>query len=210
MGRSVMLSNGHLMVGLNESGLVHDFYFPYVGLDNLTTSRSAHHYIGVWVNGAFTWLDDGSWKIDIDLDENALVGKITARNEDLKLELHFQDFVDERYNAFCRRVNISNLADEKREVRLFMHQVFEISRAGRGDTALYVPDGHYILDYKGRISLLIYAEDDNKKPFDQFAVGNYGIENKEGTFRDAEDGELSGNLVEHAGVDSVIRCSVFL
>jgi glucoamylase len=210
MGRSVMLSNGHLMVGLNESGLVHDFYFPYVGLDNLTTSRSAHHYIGIWVNGSFSWLDDDSWEIKTDLDENALVGKIYAKNESLKLELHFQDFVDERYNAFCRRISISNLAQEKREVRLFMHQVFEISRAGRGDTALFVPDGNYILDYKGRVSLLIYAEDDNKKPFDQFAVGNYGIEDKEGTFRDAEDGELSGNLVEHAGVDSVIRCSMFL
>ena len=41
------------------------------------------------------------------------------------------------------------------DIRLFMHQVFQISRAGRADTALYVPDDHYILDYKGRYSLLI-------------------------------------------------------
>ena len=36
MGRPVVLSNGQLFVGLDEHGLVHDFYYPYVGLDNLT------------------------------------------------------------------------------------------------------------------------------------------------------------------------------
>jgi GH15 family glucan-1,4-alpha-glucosidase len=41
--------------------------------------------------------------------------------------------------------------------------------------------------------------------FDQYAVGNYAIEGKAGTFVDAEDGELSDNPVEHGGVDSVIR-----
>jgi GH15 family glucan-1,4-alpha-glucosidase len=46
--------------------------------------------------------------------------------------------------------------------------------------------------------------------FDQYCVGNYGIEGKEGSWRDAEDGVLSGNAVEHGGVDSVIgtRCTL--
>ena len=38
-----------MFVGLNENGLVHDFYYPYVGLENLTTARSMQHKIGVWV-----------------------------------------------------------------------------------------------------------------------------------------------------------------
>ncbi len=67
----------------------------------------------------------------------------------------------------------------------------QIGRDGREDTALYVPNENYILDYKGRSCLLIYGQDGNGQSFDQFAVGNYGIEGKEGTFRDAEDGELS-------------------
>ena len=41
MGRPVVLSNGQLFVGLDENGLVHDFYYPYVGLENLTNARSA-------------------------------------------------------------------------------------------------------------------------------------------------------------------------
>lgn len=205
MGRPVMLGNGALTVGLNEQGLVHDFYYPYVGLDNLTTSRSVHHKIGIWVDGQFSWVDDGSWDIGVNFENDALVSSIRMQSEKLQTELLFNDFVDSEYNAFCRKITITNQADKQREVRLFLHQAFQISRGGRADTALFVPDENYILDYKGRCSLLIFGQKANGQACDQFAVGNYGIEGKEGTFRDAEDGELSGSAVEHGGVDSVIR-----
>lgn len=210
MGRPVMLGNGQLTVGLNEQGLVHDFYYPYVGLDNLNTSRNINHKVGVWVDGSFSWTDDGTWVADVNFESDALVSDICMRSETLGIELQFNDFVDSDHNAFCRLIKVSNLRDDEREIRVFMHQAFQISRAGRADTALFVPDDNYILDYKGNCCLLIYGEGPEDGPFDQFAIGNYGIEGKEGTYRDAEDGELSCNAVEHGGVDSVIRytCSV--
>ncbi|MBX4199418.1 hypothetical protein KW789_00800 [Candidatus Saccharibacteria bacterium] len=204
-GRPVILSNGHILAGINSYGTVHDFYYPYVGLENLTTARNLNHKIGIWVDNKFSWIDDGTWEITVDFEEEALVSDITAVSKALSLKLHFQDFIDNHYPAFCRIINVTNLAEGRREVRLFMHQAFQISRAGRSDTALYIPEGNYLLDYKGWSTLLIYLENEEGKPFDQFAVGNYGIEGKEGTFRDAEDGELSGSLVEHGGVDSVAR-----
>lgn len=205
MGRPVMLGNGSLTVGLNEHGLVHDFYYPYVGLDNLTTARSVHHKIGVWTDGKFSWVDDGSWDISVNFDNDALVSNIRMQSDALQTELLFTDFVDNDMNAFCRQIKLTNQSDEPRTIRLFMHQVFEISRAGRADTALFVPEENYILDYKGRCSLLVYGQDSNGQVYDQFAIGSYGIEGKEGTFKDAEDGELSGSAVEHGGVDSVVR-----
>ena len=210
VGRQVVLSNGNLLAGLDEFGTVHDFYYPYVGLENLTTARNLNHKIGVWVDGSFSWLDDGTWDIKIDFEADALVSDIIATNDRLKTKLAFKDFIDCHYSALCRRIEITNQATEHREIRLFMHQAFQISRTGRSDTALYVPDGPYLLDYKGWSSLLIYMEDETKTPFDQFAVGSCGIEGKEGTFKDAEDGELSGSLVEHGGVDSVMRLSLGL
>jgi GH15 family glucan-1,4-alpha-glucosidase len=194
-----------LTVGLNEQGLVNDFYYPYVGLDNLNTSRSMHHKIGVWVDGVFSWVDDGSWNIDVNLEANAMVSEVRMQSNQLNIQLDISDFVDFENNAFCRRMKLTNLAEKERDIRLFMHQVFEISRRGRADTALFVPDENYVLDYKGRCSLLIYGESEQGSTFDQFSVGNYGIEGKEGTYKDAEDGELTGNAVEHGGVDSVIR-----
>ncbi len=205
MGRPVMLGNGALTIGLNEQGLVNDFYYPYVGLDNLSNARNLSHKIGIWVGGKFSWVDDGSWKITVDFEVDALVSIVKMVSERLQIEISFQDFVDYEYNCFCRLINVTNKASTARDIRLFMHQVFQISRAGRADTGLFVPDENYILDYKGRCSLLIYGQTAEGKVFDQYAIGNYGIEGKEGTYKDAEDGELSGSAVEHGGVDSVAR-----
>lgn len=205
MGRPVVLSNGQLFVGLDEHGLVHDFYYPYVGLENLTTARSSQHKIGVWANGAFRWTNDGTWQIHVNFETEALVSDIRMRSHDLGVTLEFHDFIDTEYNALVRRVRVINDRDTEQDIRLFMHQVFQISRAGRADTAMFVPDDNYILDYKGRCCLLIAGKFVGDGEFDQFAVGNYGIEGKSGTFADAEDGELSGNAVEHGGVDSVLR-----
>lgn len=205
MGRPVVLSNGQLFVGLDENGLVHDFYYPYVGLENLTNARSSQHKIGVWVDGQFSWTDDGSWTVSVNFEDDALISDIHLTSEKLQVKLRTQDFIDNEHNAFVRHISIENGADGDRDVRLFMHQVFEISRDGRADTALYVPDEHYLLDYKGRYCLLIAGKFNDGDDFDQYAVGNYGIEGKAGTFKDAEDGILSENAVEHGGVDSVIR-----
>jgi GH15 family glucan-1,4-alpha-glucosidase len=207
MGRPVVLSNGQLFVGLDEFGLVHDFYYPYVGLDNLTNARNSQHKIGIWVDGQFSWVSDGSWQITVDFEDKALISSVIMHSSSLGIRLEFEDFVDIEYNAFVRRVRVKNELDYDRDVRLFMHQVFEISRSGRADTALYVPDDHYLLDYKGRCCLLIAGKFTDGGDYDQYAVGNYEIEGKAGTFKDAEDGELSNNPVEHGGVDSVLRFS---
>jgi GH15 family glucan-1,4-alpha-glucosidase len=205
MGRPVVLSNGQLFVGLDENGLVHDFYYPYVGLENLTTARSSQHKIGVWIDGNFSWVNDGSWHTSISFEDKALISKISLTSDTLQITLKMEDFVDCDHNALIRRIEVTNNTDSDRDIRLFMHQVFEISRSGRADTAMYVPDDHYILDYKGRCCLLIAGKFADEGGFDQYAVGNYGIEGKAGTFMDAEDGELTDNAVEHGGVDSVIR-----
>lgn len=205
MSRPVILGNGGLTIGLNEYGLVNDFYYPYVGLDNLSSARNNNHKIGIWVDDEFSWIDDGSWEIKVDFETDAMVSNISMSNTKLNIDIFLQDFVDYEYNCFARLINIKNGADKNRHIRFFMHQVFQISRAGRSDTGLFVPDANYILDYKGRCSLLIYGQNADAAPFDQYAIGNFGIEGKEGTFRDAEDGELSGSPVEHGGVDSVIR-----
>jgi glucoamylase len=210
MARPVMLGNGSLTVGLNQQGLVHDFYYPYVGLDNLTTSRSVRHKIGVWIDGDFSWVDDDHWNVSVDFETDAMVSTIHMHHPRYDVELVFTDFVDSDFNAFCRRITVINHTKDYHNIRLFMHQVFQISRAGRADTALFVPDENYLLDYKGRCCLLIYGQHIDGTRYDQFSVGNYAIEGKEGTYRDAEDGELSNNPVEHGGVDSVLRftCSL--
>jgi GH15 family glucan-1,4-alpha-glucosidase len=146
MGRPVILGNGALTVGLNEHGLVHDFYYPYVGLENLTTARSIPHKMGVWADGVFSWFDDeAAWQTTVTIELDALVAQVSRVSSTLGLQIDTREFVDVEYNAFCRQVHIRNTTEQTRDVRLFQHQVFEISRGGRADTALFVPEaGSYI------------------------------------------------------------------
>jgi len=205
VARPIILSNNRLLVGINDVGMVHDFYYPYIGLENHVSSAISRHKIGVWANGRFSWLDDGNWKITQVYEPYTLIGLTTAENAALKIKINFTDFVATSENVLFRHIKVENLGDQMQEIRIFLHQMFQIAESTRGDTAMYIPDERIILDYKGRRAFAIFAEDDSGQSFDQYSIGNYGIEGKEGTFKDAEDGELSGNNIEHGRVDSVIR-----
>ncbi len=205
MSRPIVLSNGELHVGINRNGFVHDFYFPYVGLENHSSGPNTRHRVGVWADGEFSWLDSPDWNISFDYQPETLIGVIDASNEQLGVALHFSDAVDSDICAFMRHVSIKNLRDTTRDVRLFMHQAFAIGD-GRSntDTAQYLPDSDAILHYRGERAFVVSGKIDDQ-PFDQYTLGLFGIEGREGTFRDAEDGELSSCDVEHGRVDSTLR-----
>ncbi len=210
MARPIVLSNGELHVGLNKWGLVHDFYFPYVGLENHSAGQSLRHKVGVWIDSEISWLDSGEWEITSRYPHSALIGHTLAKNERIGIVIEFNDFVDSAMSALIRNVHIINLRDHAREVRLFMHQAFAIGDSrSNTDTAQYLPSSDAILHYRGRRAFVISGEYKGEA-FDQHTVGLFGIEGREGTFRDAEDGELSSGNIEHGRVDSVVRFTVQL
>jgi GH15 family glucan-1,4-alpha-glucosidase len=209
MARPIVLSNGELHVGLNDFGMVHDFYYPYVGLENHSAGDDLKHRVGIWISGSISWLDDPcEWSFTFRYPHDALVGNILAKNERLGIILEFDDFVDAHVCAFIRNIHIINLRNEAREIRLFMHQAFAIGDSrSNTDTVQYLPDSNAILHYRGRRAFVVSGVYDNK-PFDQYTVGLFGIEGKKGTYCDAEDGELDFNNVEHGRVDSTIRFKI--
>lgn len=207
MARPLVLSNGSLHVGINSFGLVHDLYFPHVGLENHAAGQSLRHKIGVWIDNQLSWLDDGSWEVSFTSSPDALIGHTRAHHSELGILLEFDDFVDARTNAFLRNIHIVNQNEQPRSVRLFLHQAFVIAdRRSHTDTGQYLPDSDGILHYNGRRAFVASAKINDEQFFDQHSIGLFGIEGREGTWRDAEDGELSGGNVEHGQVDSTIRC----
>jgi len=206
MARPIVLSNGEMHVGLNGFGMVHDFYYPYVGFENHSAGSNLRHKIGVWIDGALSWLDNpGEWAFTFKYPHSALIGHIIAKNDKLGVVLEFDDFVDSHMSVFVRNIQVVNLFDKPREIRLFMHQAFVIGDSrSNTDTAQYLPNDNAILHYRGRRAFVVSGEYD-KKPFDQHTVGLFGIEGKQGTYCDAVDGELTMNNVEHGRVDSTIR-----
>ena len=213
MARPIVLSNGELHVGLNGFGTVHDFYFPYVGFENHSAGGNLRHKVGVWIDGDLSWIDDpknppNEWTFKFRYPHSALIGHTIAKNDRMGIILEFDDFVDAHMSVFIRNIHIVNLRGQDREVRLFMHQAFVIGDSrSNTDTAQYLPDNDAILHYRGRRAFII-SGNYNNMPFDQYTVGLFGIEGKEGTYCDANDGELGMNNVEHGRVDSTIRFKV--
>ena len=211
MARPIVLSNGELHVGLNTFGEVHDFYFPYVGLENHAIGKDTRHHVGVWVDGVHSWLDDGSWEFIFSYPHDALIGHTVAKNHTLGIMLEFDDAVEAETNAFMRNVHIVNMNGNDKDVRLFFRQAFVIGDSGsKTDTAQLLPDDHAIVHYRGRRVFVISGKNDQQRSFDQSTVGLFGFDGREGTFRDAEDGELEGCVVEHGRVDSTIRFKMVL
>src|ERR1700744_5100010 len=127
MARPIVLSNCELHGGLNDFGLVHEFYFPYVGLENHAAGARLRHKVGVWIDGQISWLDeDKGWVFSFRYPHTALIGHTVAKNEAIGIILEFDDCVDSKMSALLRNIHIVNTRPEARQIRLFMHQAFVI------------------------------------------------------------------------------------
>jgi GH15 family glucan-1,4-alpha-glucosidase len=203
MSRSIVLSNGELCVALDNFAEVRDIYFPHVGLEDHVRGHYIHR-VGVWVEGQMSWLsEDPAWEITIGCEKEALASSIIAKNSRIGVDLVFKDIVYNEKPVFIRRVTITNHADRNRVVKLYFGHQFEIYKAHGSDTAYFDPVSHSIIHYKGRRVFLIGGTIDNE-PFSDYATGISGFQGKDGTHRDAEDGALSKNPIEHGPADSVI------
>lgn len=203
MARSIVLGNGELAVGLDRFGEVRDVYFPHVGHENHVRGHYVHH-IGVWVDGSISWLDqDPAWQIRIACEEDALISDIFAEHPQLQVTLACTDLVFHERPVFFRRIKVSNLSQRERDIKLYFGQQFEIYKSHGGDTAYYDPTSHSIVHYKGRRVFQVRAELAGEQ-FTDHAIGISNVHGKEGAWRDADDGALSKNPIEHGSVDSVI------
>lgn len=211
MARAVTLGNGNMLVGLDYRGQVRDLYFPFVGESNHVSGDSGSfvHRIGVFVDGAISWLDDPSWNVTVGSDAQTVVGSMHAVNETLKVTLSSSDVVHNEKNIFIRSFTIGNEGKTKREIKIFFSQQFRISESRRGDTGFYDPRVGSIVHYKGHNTFLINVMH-GEKQFVDYNIGLFGIEGKEGTYHDAIDGVLERNPIEHGSVDSVIGVTCVL
>lgn len=206
MSRSLVLSNGELAIAFDEYARIRDVYYPHVGLEDHVRGHYIHR-VGVFVDDRLSWLgEDTGWKISIDCAADALEGKVTATHQALGIELSFIDAVYNERPIFLRRVEVKNAAGRERGIKVFFAHQFEIGKSHGGETAYFDPEQHAIIHYKGKRVFLMSATLDGV-PFDDFTAGVYGFQGKEGSHRDAEDGALAQNPIEHGQVDSVIGLS---
>jgi oligosaccharide amylase len=199
--RDIPVGNGSLLVTFDDKYQIRDVYFPHVGQEN--HSEGFPFRFGVWADGEFSWVFEDEWKRELKYLPETLVSDVKLTNRGLGLEIVSNDTVASHENIFLRRVRVSNLLDQKREIRVFLHHDFRIYENKVGDTAYYDPEALALVHYKKHRYFLINTE----PHFDNFSTGRKAFRDQEGTWRDAEDGVLSGGAKTEGSVDSTIQLS---
>jgi oligosaccharide amylase len=195
-----------LLVNFDQTYQLRDIYWPHVGQENHTAGHACR--FGVYINGQFSWISDDGWLRTLNYEHDTLVTEVTLYNAALSLRLVCRDTVDFHENLYLRQITVDNQAEDPRKVRLFFAHDFHISGTPVGDSAYYEPERRAIFHYKGHRWFMINTAKEHKDKWtlgvDQWAVGVKEAQGKEGTWRDAEDGQLSGNAVAQGSVDSAI------
>ncbi len=202
--RDIPVGNGSLLVTFDDKYQIRDVYFPHVGQEN--HSEGFPFRFGVWVDGEFSWIYEDDWQRELKYLPETLVTNVKLTNEKLGLEITSNDTVASHENIFLRRVKVKNLFERGREIRVFLHHDFRIYENKIGDTAFYDPESRSLIHYKKHRYFLINTE----PHFDNFSTGRKAFRDQEGTWRDAEDGELHGGTITEGSVDSTIQINLSL
>ena len=205
MPRDLPLSNGTLLVAFDLEYRIRDVYFPHVGMENHAVGHAFR--VGVWAGGRFAWLD-ADWNPQLRYADPTMAADVTATHEGLGVALHFTDAVDFYENVLVRRVRVTNLQAAAREIRVFFHHDFHLKETDIGDTALFSPEVGALLHYKDDRYFLMNCAVGGIVGVPRYACGQKEVGGAEGTWRDAEDGVLSGNPIAQGSVDSVAGVSL--
>ena len=196
--RDIPVGNGSFLVNFDNKYQIRDVYFPHAGQENHTEGFPFR--FGVWVDGEFSWIFTDGWGRELRYLPETLVTDVRLVNESLNVEIVSNDTVASHENIFLRKVRITNTKTKKREFRVFLHHDFRIYENKVGDTAYFDPRTTAVVHYKKHRYFLANTE----PAFDSFATGRKAFRDKEGTWRDAEDGNLSHGTITEGSVDSTI------
>ncbi len=202
--RPLIYGNGSLLVCVDERGIVRDFYYPHAGMEN----HGGYVRLGLFDLDAqkFAWLEDwektpGYKKLSCagaGDDGASMIGESVFADRDFGAAVTVEEMVHHEKDVFLRTFTVRNTADVPKSFRLFSAQNYHILENDYANTA--VRDGPMMNHYK-RDRFVIQS---SLPVFDQFSAGIAGWRDKQGTWKDAEDGRLEGNVVAHGTVDSAI------
>ncbi|OGJ57618.1 hypothetical protein A2635_01975 [Candidatus Peribacteria bacterium RIFCSPHIGHO2_01_FULL_51_9] len=228
MPRSLVFGNGQMLATFDERAQLRDLYFPYVGMEDHTAYGDIHR-VGFWVTGkGFAWLSDQSWTVTPQYQKDTLVGNSVLRNDTLGIEITAQDYVHPVRNILVRNFLIRSTDNQEKEVRVFFHHDLHIYGDKQKDTAFYEPYMNVVIHYRqsryfliggttdaptrcmsrhtigAYQSILPHLEQSESCGISAYSIGKSDYRNFEGTWRDAEEGELANSSVEQGSVDSTI------
>jgi oligosaccharide amylase len=204
MPRALVLGNGNLLATFDDRLLLRDLYYPYVGDEDHTTYGHAHR-VGFFIDGkGISWLTDGAWKVDVQYAGDTLVGSSRLKNEYLGLEIEAIDYVHPVRNILMRHFILRSLNGEEKKMKAYFHHDLHLYGDKQKDTAFYEPGTNSVIHFRKQRYFLIGGMA-GIQGLSSFTTGKSEFRGLEGTWRDAEDGNLTRNPIEQGSVDSTVE-----
>ncbi len=201
MPRDLPIGNEHFLVMFDRSYQIAEVFYPHVGMENHVLGHPFR--FGVFADNVFSWT--ASWSKQLEYVEDTIVTKVTLESPEMKLKLEINDCVDFVSPIYLRRIKISSSLDKQREIKLFFAHDFHLKGTDVGDTAYYDPARTQgLIHYKADRYFLMNCLTDKGEGIHEYACGVKEVGGSLGTWKDAEDGFLSGNPIAQGSVDSVM------
>lgn len=210
MARDMPIGNGNVLINFDAGCNIRDIYYPHVGQENHALDHLSH--FGIWTEEGFFWIDSPDAVKTAAYETDTLVTDVKCRNESLGISLEFHDAVDHQANVFIRRIAVNNEWERERKVKLYFHLDLHLYGTAVGDTVYYDPELCSLVFYKGHryISLSCGLEDRQACPPSSYATGQKEINGLQGTWKDAEDGQLGRNPIAQGSVDGTIELELIV
>ncbi len=168
MPKDIPISNGSLLLNFDSDYQIRDIYFPFIGQEN---HSSGHPFrFGVWVEGEYSLIGP-EWEKDLRYHDKSLATNVFLKNKALDLEIHCCDVVDVDLNVYIKKIEVSNLKDKPREVRLFFSHNFNLYGNDIGGTAYFDPRSCSIIHYKVHRYFLISSLANDQWGIKHFSCG---------------------------------------
>ncbi len=204
MPRDLVVGNGNLLICLDKYLHLRDLYYPHVGELNHVIGH--YHRLGIYIDDQFAWMSYDEWDISPGYRPDTLVTESIALNQTLQVKLTVNDTVMPDKNVYLRRITVEDLSESEthREVRVFFCQDYYLYESDIGDTAFFDPHNNGIVHYKRRTYFLSSGLVNGQDGITDYSCGTKKFHGAEGTWKDAEDGELSQNPIAQGSVDSAM------
>ena len=200
MAREHPLTNGRLFVSFDPSGSIRELTYPHVGKESHVGGRICR--IGLSSVAGFEWITP-EHVLSREYESRAPVVRTRIVLRSLpSLSFLLTDWVDTNDDILYRHLRVENASETEIPLRVFFHFDMDIANSDIGNTASFLSDHGAMLHYKDHFYFLMTTLDGDRPRIDGYACGTRHA-HREGTWRDAEDGELGGNPIAQGAVDSV-------
>ncbi|WP_159881378.1 glycoside hydrolase family 15 protein [Paenibacillus puerhi] len=210
MARDLPIGNGNVLMNFDTHYNLRDIYFPYVGQENQAVDHLSH--FGIWTQEDFFWIDHPEFRKQATYLNDSMVTNVECVHDRLGLGVVLRDGVDSQENVFLRKVVLTNQWKTERKVKLYFHLDLHLYGNGVGDTVYLDPDLNSLVFYKGHryMTLSCKGVEGKESSPTSFATGQKEMHRLEGTWRDAEDGQLERNPIAQGSVDGTVELELTL